>query len=41
LSTTELQQRRRSARRTAFTLLFLVLAIYVGFIIMSVSRSHG
>jgi len=41
LNPTEGQQRRKGARRTAFTLLFLVLAIYVGFIIMSVSRSHG
>jgi len=41
LNATEPRQRRRGARRTAFTLLLLVLAIYVGFIIMSVSRSHG
>jgi fucose permease len=41
LNTTELQQRRRNARRTAFALMLVAFAFYVGFIIMSVSRSHG
>jgi cell division septal protein FtsQ len=41
LNASELQQQRRSARRTALVLLLIALAIYVGFIIMSVRRSHG
>jgi cell division septal protein FtsQ len=38
---TESDQRRRRARRTAIGLLLVALAFYVGFIIMSVRRSHG
>jgi hypothetical protein len=41
LSPSDVQQRRRNARRTAFALLLVAFAIYVGFIIMSVRRSHG
>jgi hypothetical protein len=41
LSATELQRRRRGARRTTLILLLIVLAFYVGFIAMSVHRSHG
>jgi cell division septal protein FtsQ len=41
LNPADLQQQRRNARRTAFALLLVALAIYVGFIIMSVRRSHG
>jgi hypothetical protein len=37
----DLQRRRRNARRTAFALLLVAVAIYVGFIIMSVRRSRG
>jgi hypothetical protein len=35
------QQQRRAARRAALALFLLALAIYAGFIIMSVQRSHG
>jgi len=35
------QQQRRRARLTAFALLLLALAIYGGFILLSVHRSHG
>jgi CHASE3 domain sensor protein len=41
LNSSELQQQRRAARRTALVLLLIALAIYVGFIVMSVRRSHG
>jgi hypothetical protein len=41
LNSSDLQQRRRGARRMAFVLLLVALAFYVGFIIMSVRRSHG
>jgi hypothetical protein len=38
----ELRERqRRRARLTAFALMLLALAIYGGFILMSVQRSHG
>jgi hypothetical protein len=40
LSTTELERQRRGARRTTLVLVLIVLAFYVGFIVMSVSRSH-
>lgn len=35
------QQQRRRARLAATALLLLALAIYGGFILMSVHRSHG
>ena len=38
---TDLIAQRRRARRTAAVLLVVALAIYLGFIIMSVRRSHG
>ena len=34
-------QQRRRARLMAFALMLLALAIYGGFILMSVRRSHG
>ncbi len=34
-------QQRRRARLMAFALMLLALAIYGGFILMSVHRSHG
>jgi hypothetical protein len=37
----ELEARRRRARRTALGLGLIALAFYIGFIIMSVRRSHG
>ena len=36
-----MEQQRRRARRTAIGLLLVAAAIYVGFILMSVRRSHG
>jgi uncharacterized membrane protein (DUF485 family) len=41
LSPIDLQQQRRGARRLAFLLALVALAFYVGFIILSVRRSHG
>ena len=35
------EQQRRRARLMAFVLMLLALAIYGGFILMSVRRSHG
>jgi hypothetical protein len=35
------EQQRRRARLMAFALILLALAIYGGFILMSVRRSHG
>jgi hypothetical protein len=35
------EQQRRRARLMAFVLILLALAIYAGFILMSVHRSHG
>ncbi len=35
------EQQRRRARMMAFALTLLALAIYGGFILMSVHRSHG
>jgi len=35
------QAQRRRVRRTTFMLSLLALAIYVGFIALSVHRSHG
>ena len=35
------ERQRRRARRAAIALMLLALAIYVGFILMSVHRSHG
>jgi uncharacterized membrane protein (DUF485 family) len=35
------EQQRRRARLMAFALTLLALAIYGGFILMSVHRSHG
>jgi len=35
------QQQRRRVRRTTFVLSLLALAIYAGFIALSVHRSHG
>jgi hypothetical protein len=35
-----MDEQRRRARRTALGLLLLALAIYVGFIVMSVHRGH-
>ena len=32
---------RRRARRTTLILVFIVVAIYAGFIFMSVRRAHG
>jgi len=38
----ELRERqRRRARRAAFALGLVALAFYIGFILMSVHRSHG
>ena len=34
-------QQRRRARRTAFWLVLLVVAIYAGFILMSVHKAHA
>jgi len=36
-----LGQQRRRARRTAFWLMLLVLAIYAGFILLSVRKAHA
>jgi hypothetical protein len=41
LNATELQRRRKGARRTTFVLVLIALAFYVGFIAMAVHRSHG
>jgi len=35
------QQRQRRVRRTTIMLALLALAIYVGFIALTVHRSHG
>jgi cell division septal protein FtsQ len=35
------QDQRRRARRNAFLLLLVALAVYAGFIWMSVHRAHG
>jgi uncharacterized membrane protein (DUF485 family) len=35
------QEQRRRVRRTTLVLSLLALAIYVGFIALSVHRSHG
>ena len=35
------EQQRRRARLMAFALMLLALAIYGGFILLSVYRSHG
>jgi uncharacterized membrane protein (DUF485 family) len=35
------QERRRRVRRTTIVLSLLALAIYVGFIALSMHRSHG
>jgi len=37
----EIDARRRRARRTALGLALVALAFYIGFIVMSVRRSHG
>jgi uncharacterized membrane protein (DUF485 family) len=36
-----MEEQRRRARRTAVGLVLLALAIYVGFIVLSVHRGHG
>jgi uncharacterized membrane protein (DUF485 family) len=38
---TATDEQRRRARRTTFMLALLAVAIYVGFIALSVHRSHG
>jgi hypothetical protein len=35
------QQQRRRARLVAFALMLVALAIYGGFILLSIHRSHG
>jgi CHASE3 domain sensor protein len=35
------ERQRRAARRTTIALVLVALAIYVGFILMSIHRSHG
>jgi CHASE3 domain sensor protein len=35
------ERQRRAARRTTFTLVLVAVAIYVGFILMSLHRGHG
>jgi predicted nucleic acid-binding Zn ribbon protein len=40
-SASVMDQQRRRARRTAIGLLLVAVAIYVGFILMTVRRSHG
>jgi hypothetical protein len=38
---TATDEQRRRVRRTTFVLALLAVAIYVGFIVLSVHRSHG
>jgi CHASE3 domain sensor protein len=35
------ERQRRAARRTTIVLVLVALAIYIGFILMSIHRSHG
>jgi len=35
------ERQRRAARRTTVTLVVVALAIYLGFILMSIHRGHG
>jgi hypothetical protein len=35
------ERQRRAARRTTIALTLLAVAIYVGFIVLSIHRSHG
>jgi uncharacterized membrane protein (DUF485 family) len=41
MSEEALQERRRRVRRTTVVLSLLALAIYIGFIVLSMHRGHG